>query len=146
MKAYFKLYLKLLNKVLYSLFIIFLSNIWDILWIPRASLVAQMVKRLPAVWETQVQFLGQEDPLKKQMAIHSSTVAWKIPRTDEPGMLWGLWGPKESDTAEWLHDFTITYGEVGLGNHTTWSLPWWSSSWDFTFQCGGCRFNPWMES
>ena len=45
----------------------------------RASLVAQMVKRLPAMQETWVRFLGQEDPLEKEMAIHSSTLAWKNP-------------------------------------------------------------------
>ena len=49
----------------------------------RASLVAQTVKRLPAMWETQIQFLGWEDPLEKEMAIHSSTLAWKIPQTEE---------------------------------------------------------------
>ena len=52
-----------------------------------ASLVAQMVKSLPAVWETQVQSLGQEDPLEKEMATHSSTLAWKIPWMEEPGRL-----------------------------------------------------------
>ena len=52
-----------------------------------ASLVAQMVKHLPAVWETWVRSLGQEDPLEKEMAIHSSTLAWKIPWTEEPGRL-----------------------------------------------------------
>ena len=40
-----------------------------------------------AVWETQVRSLGQEDPLEKEMAIHSSTLAWKIPRIEEPGGL-----------------------------------------------------------
>ena len=53
----------------------------------RASLVAQTVKRLPAIWETWVQFLGQEDPLEKEMAIHSTTLAWKIPWTEEPDRL-----------------------------------------------------------
>ena len=52
-----------------------------------ASLVAQMVKRLPEMRETRVQFLGQEDPLEKEMAIHSSTLAWKIPRMEEPDRL-----------------------------------------------------------
>ena len=47
------------------------------------SLVAQMVKRLPSVWETWVRFLGREDPLEKEMAIHSSTIAWKIPWMEE---------------------------------------------------------------
>ena len=45
----------------------------------QISLVAQMVKNLPAVQETQVQFLGQEDPLEKEMATHSSILAWRIP-------------------------------------------------------------------
>ena len=49
----------------------------------RASLVAQMVKCLPAVQETQVQSLGQEDTLEKEMAFHSSILAWKIPWTKE---------------------------------------------------------------
>ena len=46
------------------------------------SLVAQTVKHLPAMWETQVLFLGQEFPLEKEMAIHSSILAWKIPWTE----------------------------------------------------------------
>ena len=45
-----------------------------------------MVKRLSTMWETWVRFLGQEDPLVKEMAIHSSTIAWKIPWTEEPGI------------------------------------------------------------
>ena len=49
--------------------------------------MAQMVKRLPAVWETLVRSLGWEDPLEKEMATHSSTLAWKIPWTEEPGRL-----------------------------------------------------------
>ena len=52
-----------------------------------ASLVVQMVKLLPAMQEMQVQSLGWEDPLKKEMATHSSTLAWKIPWTEEPGRL-----------------------------------------------------------
>ena len=55
--------------------------------IAYASLVAQTVKRLPAMQETWVQSLGQEDPLEKEMATHSSTLAWKIPWTGEPGRL-----------------------------------------------------------
>ena len=56
-----------------------------------ASLVAQKVKRLPEMQETWVQSLGQEDPLEKEIATHSSTLAWKIPWTKEPGRLqsWG---------------------------------------------------------
>ena len=52
-----------------------------------ASLVAERVKRLPAMWETWVQSLGQEDLLEKEKAIHSSTLAWKIPWMDKPGRL-----------------------------------------------------------
>ena len=53
----------------------------------RASPVAQMVKSLPATWETGVPSLGREDPLEKEMVTHSSTLAWKIPWTEEPGRL-----------------------------------------------------------
>ena len=59
------------------------------------------VKHLPAVQETWVRSLGWEDPLEKEMATHSSTLAWKIPWTEEPGR--GPWGRKESDTTERLH-------------------------------------------
>ena len=51
------------------------------------SLVAQMVKHLPTMQETQVRSLDQEDPLEKEIATHSSTLAWKIPWTEEPGRL-----------------------------------------------------------
>ena len=54
------------------------------LWAP---LVAQTVKNLPAMQETQVQSLGWEDPLEKRMAAHSSVLAWRIPWTEEPGGL-----------------------------------------------------------
>ena len=53
----------------------------------RASLVAQRLKRLPAMWETWVRSLGQEDPLKEEMATHSSILACEIPWTEEPGEL-----------------------------------------------------------
>ena len=49
--------------------------------------MAQTVKRLPAMWETRVRSLGGEDPLKKEMATHSSILAWKIPWTEETGRL-----------------------------------------------------------
>ena len=51
------------------------------------SLVAQKLKRLPAMRETWVRSLGQEDPLEKEMATHSSILAWRIPWTEEPGGL-----------------------------------------------------------
>ena len=49
------------------------------------SLVAQTVKHLPTMWETQVLSLGQEDPLEKEMTTHSSILVWRIPWTEEPG-------------------------------------------------------------
>ena len=61
----------------------------------RASLTAQLVKNPSAMRETRVRFLGQEDPLEKEMASHSSTLAWKIPWTEE------------SDTTERLHFTTL---------------------------------------
>ena len=62
-----------------------------------ASLVAQLVKDLPAMQETRVQFLGWEDPLEKEMATHSSILARRIPWTEEPGGLQFV-GSQESDT------------------------------------------------
>ena len=56
-------------------------------YFPWASLVAQRLKHLPGMWETWVRSLGQEDPLEKEMATHSSTLAWRIPWREEPGGL-----------------------------------------------------------
>ena len=71
----------------------------------RASQGAQTVKPLPAMRETRVRSLGWEDPLEKAMAIHSSTLAWKIPWMEEPDRLQGYspWDREESDTTERLH-------------------------------------------
>ena len=63
-------------------------------WSPlQVSLVTQTVKHLPAMRETQVQYLGWVDPLEKAMATHSSTLAWKIPWMEEPGRLQSM-GPQ----------------------------------------------------
>ena len=61
-----------------------------------------MIKSLPAVHETRVQSPGQEDPLEKEMAIHSSTLAWKIPWMEESDS-YSPWGRKESDMTDKLH-------------------------------------------
>ena len=63
----------------------------------RTSLVAQTVNRLSTMRETWVRSLGREDPLEKEMAIHSSTIAWKIPWTEEPGRLQSM-GSQKSQT------------------------------------------------
>ena len=74
-----------------------------------------MVKNLPALQETSVQPLGQEDPLEKEMATHSSILAWRIPWTEEPGRLQSI-GGKESDTAQRLtlslHFFPMITSEI----------------------------------
>ena len=77
-----------------------------------ASLVAQMVKHLPAVQQTWVRSLGWEDPLEKEMATHSNILSWKIPWTEEPGSLQSM-GVTKSQT--WLSDFTFTF-------HFHWSV------------------------
>ena len=68
--------------------------------------MAQMVKNLPAMQETRVQSLGQEDPLEKRMAIHSSILAWRIPWTEEPSGLQSM-GRRESYMTERLNTLTV---------------------------------------
>ena len=63
-----------------------------------SSLVAQMVKNLPAMQETRVQFLGWEDPLEESVATHSGSLAWRIPWTEEPGRLQSMSWSQELDT------------------------------------------------
>ena len=106
----------------------------------RTSLVAQTVKHLSTIWESQVQSLGREDPLEKEMAIHSSTIAWKILWTEEPGRLYSPWGLKESDTTERLHFHFHYYFSYGFPGSTSGKEP--------TCQCRRCkqhRFNPWVR-
>ena len=78
------------------------------------SLVVQMVKRLPARWETWVQSLGREDPLEKEMATHSSTLAWKIPWMEEPGGL-------QSRGLQSRTQLSNLTGSLGLHHGTQWS-------------------------
>ena len=88
--------------------------------------MAQTVKRLPAVRETQVPFLVWEDPLEKAMATHSSTLAWKIPWTEEPGRLQSMGLLSQT----WLSDFTFTFHfhalEKEMATHSSvlaWRIP-----------------------
>ena len=86
---------------------------WNLLY-SGASLVAQTVKRLPAIWEARVQSLGWEDPLEKEMAPHSSTLAWEIPWMEEPGRLQSMgsqrvghnWATSLS-LSEWNHSLNL---------------------------------------
>ena len=80
-----------------------------------ASIVAQLVKNLPAMQETPVQFLGWEDPLEKGMATHFSILAWRIPRTEEPGRLQFMGSQRIRH--DWT-TFTFTFILIG----TSWSM------------------------
>ena len=71
--------------------------------------MAQTERRLSTMWETWVRSLGQEDPLEKEMATHTSTIAWKIPWTEEPGRLQFM--GSQSQTR--LSDFTFTFTDLG---------------------------------
>ena len=72
-------------------------------WLIRTTLVGQMAKCLPTMWETRVPSLGWDDPLEKEMADNSCTLAWKIPWTEEPGRLQSM----GSQSRTRLNDFTL---------------------------------------
>ena len=80
-----------------------------------------MVKHLPAVRETQVRFLSREDPLEKEMAIHSNNLAWKIPWTQRGLTGYSPWGCKESDMTERLHFTSYIYIYIYVYIHTHFS-------------------------
>ena len=81
-----------------------------------APLVAQLVEKLPAMQETWVRSLGWEDSLEKEMATHSSTIAWKIPWTEELGAGYCPWGRKESGTTERLHSLILMGSSSQIGD------------------------------
>ena len=87
-----------------------------------------MVKNLPAMQKTQVWSLGWEDSLEKGMATHSSILAWKIPRTEEPGGWYSSWGCKESDMTEQANtqQCTITYFIYYYKILLFWDLKWFA--------------------
>ena len=85
-----------------------LTGFFGALILHRASLVAQLVKILPAMQETQVQSLGRKDPLEKGMATYSSTLAWRIPWTEEPGGLHAAHGIAKSWTQLCMLSYTGT--------------------------------------
>ena len=88
-------------------------------YLPWASLVAQTVKRRPAMWDTQVQSLGREDAQEKDMTTHSSTLAWKIPWNEEPGRLQSH-GVAKSRT--WLSNFTSLKVIDNILTHVLWAV------------------------
>ena len=85
----------------------------------KASLVAQTVKNPPAIQETWVRSLGQEDPLEKEMATHSTVLAWRIPWTEEPG------GLQSTGSQRVRHNFTFTFCVIIKGGQC-WSRTSWS--------------------
>ena len=100
--------------------------------------MAQTVKRLPTTWETQVQSLGREDPLEKEMATHSSSLAWKIPWTEEPGRLQSMGSQRVGH--DWATSLSLSLSLIYLGASQV--AQWWSAC-----QYRRCRrhnFDPWV--
>ena len=87
----------------------------------QTSLVAQMVKRLPTMQETRVQSLCREDLLEKEMATHSSTLAWKIRWMEKPGRLQSIASQRVG------HDWATSLSQVGFRFTPHFSLPLWTS-------------------
>ena len=80
-----------------------------------ASLVAQMVKHLVAMWKTRVWSLGQEDPLEKEMGTHSSTLAWRIPWMEEPGTLQSMGSQRVR--YNWVTSFSLSHTHTHTHTH-----------------------------
>ena len=108
------------------------------------SLVAQMVKHLPTMWETCVRSLGWKDPLEKEMAPHSSTLAWKIPWTEDPGRPQFMGSQRVRH--DWVTSFSLSLSipvpfsslipkiamfTLAIFCFTVFNLPWFM---DLTFQ------------
>ena len=74
---------------------------------PINAFVAQTVKRLSTMQATQVRSLGWEDPLEKEMAIHSSTIAWKIPWAEEPRRLQSMGSQRVGHDSNFIHSFKV---------------------------------------
>ena len=94
------------------------AQLWNLRVYPSLSalLAAQMVKHLPTMWETRVRFLGWEDPLGKEMATHSSILAWKIPWTEDPGRLQSMGLQRVGhDWATSLHSLILLFQLPHLG-------------------------------
>ena len=83
--------------------------------LPRASLVSQRVKNLLAMWETQVWSLDQEEPLEKEVATHSSTLAWKISWMEECGRLQSMGSQKVGH--DWATELNWTEGPLKMHVH-----------------------------
>ena len=95
--------------------------------------------------DAMIRSLGQDDPLEKGMATHSSILAWRIPRMEEPGRLQSM-GCKELDTTKLLTLFyTHTHTYIHMHTHK-YVLSWWLSGEEPVCQCRRCRFDPWIRN
>ena len=101
-----------------------------------ASLVAQRLKRLPAFQETWVQSLGREDPLEKEMATHSSILAWRIPWTEEPGGLQSMGSQRVGH--DWAPSLSLMLGRFVPGDTLATVCPFWSLEWTPQFIYSFC--------
>ena len=91
----------------YKLYYLYYIKSYIYIYMYMTSLVAQMAKHLLIVWETWVWSLGQEDPLEKEMAIHSSILAWKIPWMEEPGGLQSMGSQRVRH--DWVTSLSLIY-------------------------------------
>ena len=112
----------------------------------RTSLMAQMVNCLPAMWETQVQSLGWDGLLEKETATHSSTLAWRIPRVEEPGRLQSMGSRRVGQ--DWATSLSLSLLWVGLYGWLV-EVPWlgklvsvfWWVELDFFLECNEVSSN-----
>ena len=95
-------------KICQQLFLMIVIHPW------KKELLTQPVKCLSAMQETRVQSLGREDPLEKAMAIHSSTIAWRIPWTEEPGRLQSMGSQRVGHN--WVTSLSFPFGWSGRGS------------------------------
>ena len=108
--------------------------------IDKIYVVAQMVKRLPTIQETWVQSLGWEDPLEKEMATHPSTLAWRIPWTEEPGRLQSLGSQRVG--RDWATERHITSHVLHMSVHNPESK---TQSFLVKYQVGSMILNVWKK-
>ena len=102
--------------------IIFTMASWGLPWAP---LVAQRIKHLAATWETQVWSLGQEDPLEKEMATHSGTLAWKIPWMEKSSRLQSM--GSQSVRHNWATSLSLFMASWISKFPRNWDVPWYNN-------------------
>ena len=137
----------------FVLFCFVLTDLMRCNWYIGPSLVAQMVKQLPAMQETWVWYLGQEDPFEKEMATHSIILAWRIPRTKEPGRLQSMGSQRvghdwatNTHTLKWILGVCV-FAEL-IYSKLYVRFCGGTSGKELACQCSrhqGCGFDPWVR-